>query len=606
MAKTELKKVKLVFFATVLYSILFWVFLALALLAYLMGITGEVNAGFLVAGIVLTAFSILMRILREVRRKGLSKKLTIITQNIPYDENDIKHYMGWKENDNFQEEYLALCKSFKKLRKSKMCEMVMTEDSGSIGRMEINDITTLKTKLEFEKCPLVDYNYKVPYLLNGLGHIFYLFPHFVLKVAGRKEIIAFPYSELGLEYYKTGYVLDYEEKVPNDTKILGTVYEHSNKNGTADQRYADNPERTKIEVGDLVSEEFGINYMFSNSSNVKQFYEDYLAFAQKSVTSVVVKQQLNAAATQIHDEISNAAKADNQEEREEALGKVALLEEDVIKSTKKAVKKATANPYEELKSLIGLDSVKAEIETLANLVKVQKAREKEGLKNSTMSYHLVFTGNPGTGKTTIARIIAQIYAELGILKQGHLVETDRSGLVAEYLGQTAVKTNKIIDEAIDGVLFIDEAYTLTDENDSYGKEAVATLLKRMEDDRDRLVVILAGYTENMKTFISSNPGLESRFNRYIDFPDYSEEELLQIFMSNANKFDYIVEDGALQKIKETIHKEVECKDNQFGNARFIRNMFENILANQANRLANGTSLNNTNLRIITDSDCKIS
>ncbi|MDR2116861.1 MAG: DUF4236 domain-containing protein, partial [Planctomycetaceae bacterium] len=168
-----------------------------------------------------------------------------------------------------------------------------------------------------------------------------------------------------------------------------------------------------------------------------------------------------------------------------------------------------------LKSLIGLSSVKEEIETLTNFIKIQQAREAKGLKTSSVSYHCVFTGNPGTGKTTVARIVADIYKSLGILTKGHLVETDRSGLVAEYVGQTAVKTNKIIDEALDGVLFIDEAYSLISKSDNdYGKEAIATLLKRMEDNRTRLVVILAGYSAEMQQFIDSNPGLQSRFNRY--------------------------------------------------------------------------------------------
>lgn len=256
-----------------------------------------------------------------------------------------------------------------------------------------------------------------------------------------------------------------------------------------------------------------------------------------------------------------------------------------------------------LKSLIGLTSVKEEIDTLTNFIKIQQARETNGLKTSSVSYHCVFTGNPGTGKTTVARIVADIYKNLGILSKGHLVETDRSGLVAEYVGQTAVKTNKIIDSALDGILFIDEAYSLisNSEND-YGKEAISTLLKRMEDDRSRLVVILAGYTNEMKTFIDSNPGLQSRFNRYIEFPDYTPEELYQIFELSLKQFDYKLSDNAVEPLKEHLAKVVIRKDKNFGNARFVRNLFEKTIEKQANRLSREVNLNSEKLSEICPTD----
>lgn len=240
----------------------------------------------------------------------------------------------------------------------------------------------------------------------------------------------------------------------------------------------------------------------------------------------------------------------------------------------------------ELQSLIGLSFVKAEVERLTNFIKIMKVREKQGLPVSEISYHCVFTGNPGTGKTTVARILANIYRELGVIKQGHLVETDRSGLVAEYVGQTAVKTNKIIDSALDGVLFVDEAYSLVNGgNNDYGIEAVSTLLKRMEDDRKRLVVILAGYGNEMQTFINSNPGLQSRFNRYIDFSDYNADELLEIYKRNLKKHKYTLCAEAEVFISAYIANAVANKDKNFGNARFVRNLFEKTLENQAMRLA---------------------
>lgn len=257
-----------------------------------------------------------------------------------------------------------------------------------------------------------------------------------------------------------------------------------------------------------------------------------------------------------------------------------------VMTTSKPEQNSVDSPYEMLQDLIGLSSVKEEITKLANYIKIQQVRENKGLKTPNISYHCVFTGNPGTGKTTVARIMAGIYKDLGILKKGHLVETDRSGLVAEYVGQTAVKTNKIIDSALDGVLFIDEAYSLVQGfKEDFGQEAISTLLKRMEDDRNRLVVILAGYGSEMKSFIDSNPGLQSRFNRYIHFPDYTEDELKQIFLLSAKKNQYTLDDEALVKLDEIMSSAVEHKDKNFGNARYVRNLFETSIQNQAMRLS---------------------
>lgn len=241
----------------------------------------------------------------------------------------------------------------------------------------------------------------------------------------------------------------------------------------------------------------------------------------------------------------------------------------------------------ELDSLIGLSRVKEDIHTLTNFAKVCQMRREKGLKTTPLSLHCVFTGNPGTGKTTVARILGQIYKQLGLCKTGKLVETDRSGLVAPYVGQTAQKTNKIIDSALGGVLFIDEAYSLIvkGSNEDYGKEAVATLLKRMEDDRDNLIVILAGYTDQMEEFLQSNPGLNSRFSRRIRFDDYSAEELRDIFLMNLRKYDYTITDGAGALLTEKISKVYDNKPADFGNARFVRNIFEKVLQNQANRVA---------------------
>ena len=279
---------------------------------------------------------------------------------------------------------------------------------------------------------------------------------------------------------------------------------------------------------------------------------------------------------------------------------------EAIKEPKPARKIASpkkGDPLKELEGMIGLATVKEEIKTLYNFVKVQKMRQDSGMQTSSVSYHCVFTGNPGTGKTTVARIVAEIYRDLGILEKGHLVETDRSGLVAEYVGQTAVKTNKIIDSALDGVLFIDEAYSLAEGGQGdFGREAIATLLKRMEDDRDRLVVILAGYSANMKGFIDSNPGLQSRFNRYIHFPDYTASELYDIFMLSVKKSEYTLTEEAGTKLKAVLDKAIAEKDVNFGNGRFVRNLFEKTIQRQANRISVENNVTNELLSQITDAD----
>lgn len=241
---------------------------------------------------------------------------------------------------------------------------------------------------------------------------------------------------------------------------------------------------------------------------------------------------------------------------------------------------------DELNGLIGLYNVKSEINSLINLIKVRKLREKYNMPFMDMSYHMVFTGNPGTGKTTVARLIAKIYKELGLLSDGVFVETDRSGLVAGYVGQTAIKVKEIVEKAIGGVLFIDEAYSLSNTmgTNDFGAEAIDTLVKLMEDHRDNLVVIVAGYNQEMQDFLKSNTGLISRFNKFIEFPDYSLDELLDILKGNAKKNSIALDEAAVHILRDDISKMSEDKLKEFGNARGIRNVFEKIVVNQANRI----------------------
>ena len=241
---------------------------------------------------------------------------------------------------------------------------------------------------------------------------------------------------------------------------------------------------------------------------------------------------------------------------------------------------------QELNNLVGLAQVKKEMNSLINLIKVRKLRERYGLPDMEMSYHMVFSGNPGTGKTTVARLVAEIYKELGVLSKGTLTETDRAGLVAGYVGQTALKVKEVVEKALGGVLFIDEAYTLTssEASNDFGQEALDTLVKMMEDHRDDLIVIVAGYKEEMQHFLKANTGLVSRFNKFIDFPDYSLEELIEIFHGMAYRAGFIVEEEATVALQEYLSALDERALKSFGNARGIRNTFEKIVVNQANRI----------------------
>jgi SpoVK/Ycf46/Vps4 family AAA+-type ATPase len=280
--------------------------------------------------------------------------------------------------------------------------------------------------------------------------------------------------------------------------------------------------------------------------------------------------------------------------------------------SKKKLKQKPAQEQETLESvmnkineLVGMKNIKKEINTLVNLIKIRKAREERGLPVSKTSLHAVFYGPPGTGKTTIARLLGKVYKAMGLLTKGHIIETDRAGLVAGYVGQTAIQVNEVVEKALDGILFIDEAYALKPRGGSgndFGQEAIETILKRMEDQRERLVVIVAGYPDEMKEFIESNPGLKSRFSRYFYFKDYKPEELIKIFAIFCKNAAYKITKHARTKLLNLLKTLYAEKDRTFGNGRLVRNIFEKVIENQANRLVKITPLTDKILSTIQKAD----
>ncbi|MDD5988031.1 MAG: AAA family ATPase [Bacteroidales bacterium] len=385
----------------------------------------------------------------------------------------------------------------------------------------------------------------------------------------KDSLASFPFIavSLGFNDHKLDY-WDFSNQTEHFYQEMGDIYYNAVMKGVGMNKDAD-------------VDYFGL-YIFRSSGYDHE--EDYLRFMYR-FASLVAKANGNISTEEatilkeIQSQINEICNQKNTAETQQ------VQTEDKKKQTALQQAEPAKPALEQLDELIGLEGVKAEIHKLHNYVKIQRKREACGMQSVPLAVHCVFTGNPGTGKTTVARILAEIFKDLGLLKKGHLVETDRSGLVAEYVGQTAVKTNKIIDSALDGVLFIDEAYTLASGgSNDYGHEAVATLLKRMEDNRDRLIVIIAGYKDEMQKFIDMNPGLQSRFTRYINFEDYNALALARIFHLNAKRYGYTLSPDADRQLNTVLTDMVLHKDEHFGNAREVRNLFEQTLQHQADRL----------------------
>ena len=343
---------------------------------------------------------------------------------------------------------------------------------------------------------------------------------------------------------------------------------------------------------------------FSPSNRLKKKAGDLLSSADRLAQSQEALRQAQEALKQVQDRFGKPDQgqnplgetaigpsyADHLDQLQMGTGEKSAVSQEKTKEKEGAKAKQEeeeTDPMEDLDALVGLESIKHDVKELYDFVKVQKMRRDAGMKVAPVSLHLVFSGNPGTGKTTVARIIARLYKQIGVLSKGQLVECDRSGLVAGFVGQTALKTQEKIQAALGGVLFIDEAYALTpgDGTNDYGQEAVETILKAMEDHRDDLVVIVAGYTGPMRHFVESNPGLKSRFNKYIDFPDYSIEELLTIFEGNCRKYEYVLADEAKEEVKSLLLLKKAQNLQNFANAREARNLFETVITNQARRIA---------------------
>ena len=398
------------------------------------------------------------------------------------------------------------------------------------------------------------------------------------------------FGYLGL---RDGKVTDNEIEFIN--ALLDTSYTREDIIGLSDADMEDVPQSFECLIQ---LDNFAQGYDMTNVNSVNSLFKCYKLFGKFFIT--------------VDNELDDEVLKDYQtyiKKLENSLGDkltdnspITLKKED-LKTEDKVESKSLKDYMDELNRLVGLEKVKKDVNSLINLVQIRKLREERGIKQPAMSLHLVFSGNPGTGKTTVARLLSKIYHEIGLLSKGHLVETDRSGLVGGYVGQTAIKTQEVIQSALGGILFIDEAYALTktSEND-YGGEAIDTLLKAMEDHRDDLIVIVAGYPALMEKFLYSNPGLESRFNKFIYFDDYTADELYNIFWLMCEEANLTLDKAADDYARQYFEKMYEHRSSNFANGRAVRNFFEEVITAQANRLAVKDEISDEELNTLTYED----
>lgn len=337
------------------------------------------------------------------------------------------------------------------------------------------------------------------------------------------------------------------------------------------------------------------------------------------LASVIIEDNSRVATVLLLKKISEVV--DNHKYKIEVKRVAQLLNSNLIEYYGYTTLKSICKPYpeisedtrtlqellDELNALVGLETVKAKVNDLIVYQKVQKLRKENNLHSAKNTLHLAFTGNPGTGKTTVARIIGRIYKQIGLLSKGHFIEVSRTDLIAGYQGQTAIKVKKVIEDARGGVLFIDEAYSITEneQSDSYGRECLTELTKALEDYRDDLVVIVAGYTEPMNKFFESNQGLKSRFNTFIEFEDYHAEELAEILASMCEKNDYKLSEEVMKKIKVFFENEISKKNGNFANGRLARNIYDDLVMNHARRVINMVNVSREDLYLIIDSDFEV-